>query len=38
VLSLVDYLYAGDINGDGKTDLFLSYTDHSGVGVLLNCS
>jgi len=32
------YVYPGDFNNDGKTDLLILYIDSSRVGVLLNCS
>jgi uncharacterized protein (DUF2141 family) len=38
VLSTNYYVYAADFNNDGKPDLLVLYIDHSGIGVLLNCS
>jgi hypothetical protein len=32
------YVYAGDVNNDGKPDLVVLFIDNSGFGVLLNCS
>ncbi len=38
VLGTNYYVYSADFNNNGKPDILVLYSGHSGFGVLLNCS